>query len=499
MNQTTATVPPAPVPVRWIARADFPTWLPPMLVKELRQGLRTRGFIGSLIVFHLIMVIAFASTLEITTASGLRGAFNSLNGFYWTLLGVILFLVGPVRAINSLRQEIDQHTVDLLVLTRLSAWRIVLGKWGSLLAQLGLIVLTALPYGVMRYFFGSVDLLGDLRTIAVMFFVGAVLCAAGLWASTLPKIFRVILPIMLVLLFQSFGVARVMSTAAGTRPGGPFIGMMTGSWSQLLFGVIALVLFLLLSVRRLAPPAENHSLSSRLLALGIFVLGLVLGGTGRLAPEHAFGFFLMMLVIAIEVSEDRLPLSVHLPAWARRHVAGRAVALTLLPGWPSAAVFIAGVFAVLAAVALLGGFALRLNGARVAWVFVLAWQALVAPALIMSFLPRQSSMRLGSGGYFVIQGLFGIISIIAVNAGMASLTQNRALGDALEWFSHLLPMSSFWIGASIAGKRDFTAGEIAGQAAALAVVLWLCWRQSRPYREALARIRRGPAGPPSAP
>jgi ABC-type transport system involved in multi-copper enzyme maturation permease subunit len=491
-----ASVPPRLLaPVRWPVRADFPGWFPPMLVKELRQGLRTRGFIGSFVVFHLVMVIAFVWTIEITDASGLRGAFNSLNGFFWTLLGAILLLIGPMRAVNSLREEIDHRTLDLLVLSRLSAWRIVLGKWGSLLAQLGLIVLTALPYGVLRYFFGSVDLAGDLRILGGMFFASAVLCAAGTWASTLPKVFRVIIPIALVLSFQGLGVSRVLSSAASGRASSPFPTFSSGSWSQVVFGLVVLTLFLLLSVRRLAPPAENHSLMSRLLALGVLLLGGLLGGSGRMQPEHAFAFILMMVVIAIELSEDRLPMSVHLPDWLRRNRAGRAVGLALLPGWPSAAIFMAAVLGGLALLVLAGGQALRIDVGRAAWVLVLGWQALVAPALIVSFLPRHSSMRLGSGGYFAIQGMFGIISIVAATSNLATL----ATGNALEWLSHVLPMSSFWLGLTIVSKRAFTGGELAGQLLALAVVLWLCWRQSLLYRESLARIRRGPDVPASAP
>ena len=497
MSESAATaLPPRLAPARWPDRADFPTWLPPMLVKELRQGLRTRGFIGSFVFFHLVMVIAFVWTIEITAASGLRGAFNSLNGFFWTLLGAVLLLSGPLRAVGSLRDEIDHRTLDLLVLTRLSVWRIVLGKWFALLAQLTLIVLTALPYGVIRYFFGSVDLAGDLRLVAGMFFGSAVLCAAGIWVSTMPKMFRVLIPIGLVFFVQGTVFSRAFS--GGAFRSGPFAALATGSWSQLMFGLVVLVLFLLLAVRRLAPPAENHSLLSRLLALGILVLGALLGGSGRFQPEHAFGFIVMMVVIAIELSEDRLPMSVHLPTWLQRRRAGRVAGLALLPGWPSASIFVAIVLGALALLLLAGGQALRVDVGRAAWVLTLAWPMLVAPALLVSFLPAHSSMRLGSGGYFVIQGLFGIISIISSTSNVTGLTNNTAVNATLEWLSHVLPMSSFWLGLSIIGRRNFTGGEIAGQLVVLGVILWLAWRQSRGYREALARIRRGAVTPPPA-
>ena len=56
---TTATAPAAAAPVApaaSIVARDFPGWLPPMLVKELRQGLRTRGFVSTLVGFQAVKV-----------------------------------------------------------------------------------------------------------------------------------------------------------------------------------------------------------------------------------------------------------------------------------------------------------------------------------------------------------------------------------------------------------------------------------------------------------
>ena len=37
--------------------ADFPDWFGPMLVKELRQGLKTRGFVFSFIGLQTVLVL----------------------------------------------------------------------------------------------------------------------------------------------------------------------------------------------------------------------------------------------------------------------------------------------------------------------------------------------------------------------------------------------------------------------------------------------------------
>ena len=42
---------------------DFPTWVPAVLVKELRQGLHTRGFFAIVVLFHAVMVVAMTTTV----------------------------------------------------------------------------------------------------------------------------------------------------------------------------------------------------------------------------------------------------------------------------------------------------------------------------------------------------------------------------------------------------------------------------------------------------
>src|SRR3954469_2638167 len=117
-----ASAAPLPVPVK---RGDFPTWLPAMLVKELRQGLRTRGFVGAFIVFQVIMVLLMVGTVFGSIfGSGMPQAViaNTITNFFWSLLGAQLLIATPARALGTLQVELDSRGLDLLVLTRLTAW-----------------------------------------------------------------------------------------------------------------------------------------------------------------------------------------------------------------------------------------------------------------------------------------------------------------------------------------------------------------------------------------
>ncbi len=499
MNAPAATVsPPAGL------TAEFPGWLPAMLVKELRQGLRAKGFVATFLIFHLVAVVVFWWTLEINSASGLRETFNWLNGVFWGLLNLMLLLVVPLRGLGGLRQEIEQRTLDLLMLTRMTAWRIVLGKWIALVAQAALFLAALLPYGVVRYFFGSVDLQDDLRQAAGMFGVSITIAAAALWVSALPKLFRILMPIGLFFAVQSMGMATVlMATVSGrTRAGvmrSPFQVMDLGAVAVI---VLLLLTFLGLAVRRIAPPAENHSVSARLLALvvllGAAVSSLVLRGFGG-SNFMIVGLLALMIVAAVELARDCLPMGSHWRWWHGRGKIRAALGRLFLPGWVSAGLFAAfglGLLALLGFV-LKGWQPPRMSASEFAWWLVLAWQALVFPALLLSFLPTTSTMRMGGTGYFVIQGLFATFSLLSAN-NAAGYFAGEGVARVLSALCEILPVSSFWLGANLM-QKDLTVPHLIGQGVVFATLLWLYLRQAQPYWRQLNSVaqRIATSAPPA--
>src|SRR5262245_13551218 len=200
MSTATALNPASPIAA---PRLDFPTWLPAMLVKELRQGLRTKGFVGALVGFQVVMTLV---TVFAIAGGSDSSTYQTLQVAYWLVLSAQLLLITPARAIAGLQSELESRSIDLLLLTRLTAWRVVLGKWCSLLVQAALLVIALLPYGVARYFFGSVDLTGELKLIVALFAVSGVITAAALWSSALSKITRAGLGLLLLFGFQFTGI-----------------------------------------------------------------------------------------------------------------------------------------------------------------------------------------------------------------------------------------------------------------------------------------------------
>ena len=122
---------------------DYGDRVSPLAVKEWRQGLRSQAFTTPFILFHTLLVMQALMQLDERTSRGIAGAF-------WFFLLVLLVLVLPLRSLGAMGEERDGNTLDALVLTSMSPFRIVGGKW---LATAGLLAVTgvsALPALLVR-------------------------------------------------------------------------------------------------------------------------------------------------------------------------------------------------------------------------------------------------------------------------------------------------------------------------------------------------------------
>jgi hypothetical protein len=155
---------------------DFPDWLPAMLVKELRQGMRATMFITP------FMAVQFLAALAVAFEYRQGGAGGVASPFWFVAFGVV-GLVMPFRGFSALREESDGGNSSLLMLGGLSRWQIVLGKWLVQQVLSGLTLLSLLPYLLVRYFIGGFELIPNaLMTVNVMM-AGAGVSACIIGAS----------------------------------------------------------------------------------------------------------------------------------------------------------------------------------------------------------------------------------------------------------------------------------------------------------------------------
>lgn len=312
---------------------DFSDRLSPIIVKELRQGLRTRTFVALFIgIQALMMIVVLVSLLSAGAGNNSSGG----TGFFWALIGIPVLLVMPLRGLGVVSNEIKANTLELVLLTRLSARRIILGKWLAIVAQTAIFVCAVLPYVVLRYFLGGINLADELIILALMMVASTVFTAMAVGVSPYQnRLTKVLLWIgiligaqMILPLFFFVGIAR------GVMPTLPLDGWVS-IFAVLALGGLVVMLMLEVGAARIAPEAENHALSQRILAAAMLIPPIILVALGSpMAPVIAFlAVALIIPTIAVSVCETvRWNPGIY-RKFARRGWIGRLAGRFLTPGW----------------------------------------------------------------------------------------------------------------------------------------------------------------------
>ena len=162
---------------------DLPERFGPMTVKELRQSLRRTSFVYPFIAIHLFATIAIYAEFQIgvrpsggSTPAVLAWDVDHIGMFWWVAMG-ICGIIMPLSGFLLMPQEIEEGNHELLLLTTLSRWQIVFGKF-FMLWGLSILTLTSLlPYIIIRYFIGGIEWFHELAN------TGSVICAAAIIAT----------------------------------------------------------------------------------------------------------------------------------------------------------------------------------------------------------------------------------------------------------------------------------------------------------------------------
>lgn len=162
---------------------EFPDWLDPMVVKELRQGLRASWFLGPFI--GIQMACLGLIWIEYRAANGGAALASEEIGhqFFWGLVFLTLGGVLPLRSLTGLSGDLAGDGTRLVLLAGISRWRIVMGKWLTQMMLAGLTAISLMPYAIVRYFFGGVEFLPNLLTLGCALGVAAAMNALLLGAS----------------------------------------------------------------------------------------------------------------------------------------------------------------------------------------------------------------------------------------------------------------------------------------------------------------------------
>jgi hypothetical protein len=450
--------------------SDFPDRLSPMLVKELRQGMRARSFTLLFLIFQgllaFILLVAGASF-----ENDLAGSFAS--GVIFTLFSIAVLVIQPMRAANALSAEITGNTIEMMVLTRLSAWRIVFGKWIAIVSQSALILTSIIPYLILRYFLGGMVLVGELVFLCLIFLTSMALTAVivGL-SATAAKLARA-LPLLgiFVLLggLPSF-LFRGMSSGLGMSY---FTFASTEAW----IGVAAYLGFigylgwcaLSFGTASIAPVSENHATLRRIIALVLAGIAVGLAYLPGMEPETLMLIFEVILAPALIVAltEPAIPLPPLLAPFLKRGLLGRHASLFLLPGWPSGVNFSIGLIALSIA-----GMALSFLGAgysdfhQTAIPYLALLGGILLPALLSAVFSKQETKRFSNFLIF-------LIGAVVISVGAMILTSTLTGVGSLLWLFIWNPLVALYMGSSSHYNLELVTVALMIVDGTLLLLLWL--------------------------
>lgn len=260
---------------------DFSLKLPALAVKELRQGLRMRGFIliltAASILFSLLFITGFVLETNSFYISAL--AHFDISSIFWGIVAFIFLLVIPLRLAGSINHETSTRKADLLLLTKLTPWKIVWGKWLSAMLQASLIACSLFPFFILRYYYGGVDLANDFYIFIIFILASGLFSSITLWLSGTHIIFR----ILVLLTGGSFFLYAIIASIVAYSLTGSYFSIF--GYSSFNFAIaslvaydlaIAILIFITLASKHLSPPAANVSIRLRYALLGTFIPNFIL-------------------------------------------------------------------------------------------------------------------------------------------------------------------------------------------------------------------------------
>lgn len=307
----------------------------PIVVKELRQHLRTRTFwvFFSLMLLSClgISMVAFVAANE-SEKAGMATFF----AFYVTL-SIVQHFVIPYTAYRSMAREQEDETWVLLSLTGLGPRRILAGKLSSFVLQGLLYASAAAPFLLFSYYLNGID----LPTIALAITVGAafqvflVSVAVSLATLAETKLVRSLLHFV-VLGSLAIGVTTGTSLTIALSEElhrATFDTELLLAVASAIFAMVTTALLLFeAAASRLSMATEPYARGPRVMfaiqalgGVGAFCIGWAIDGSDELLAGAAIALSLYVAFVGLFIASDR-------DSMAKNHWASSSRYALLSPG-----------------------------------------------------------------------------------------------------------------------------------------------------------------------
>ena len=202
-----------------------------MTTKELRQSLRRGSFVFPFLGIQLLALAAIvvefqAGAMDSVDKSGvglLNPALMWESGPFWMVVSLFCALVLPLGGIMLMGQELEEGNHELLLLTKVSRWRVVCGKFITLWGLCALTFLSLLPYVVIRYLVGGIEWWYELACAGTVLGISAIFCAGVIGASAFKNMG---VKIIVLILFLGSVMAGTSTTLVGFFYGSRSAGLI---------------------------------------------------------------------------------------------------------------------------------------------------------------------------------------------------------------------------------------------------------------------------------
>ncbi|MBL7140999.1 MAG: hypothetical protein ISS74_08825, partial [Planctomycetes bacterium] len=314
--------------------AYFDRRISPIVVKELRQAVRSRFIVGMFLFFLGVelLIVGLYLLAEPTAAQSMTGG-SGLAAWLYGLLTFVCVILVPAYSGIRLAWERSGVQSDLLFTTTISAGSIIRGKLLTAVILIALLYSAFAPFIVLTYLLRGVDLLEIAMALGLTFIYGMAasqfaLLLGSVQTGTLGKVFMGLFALGAII--GAPIVLAVLTFTVSLGGPGPVYGGSPNMWAvQGTFAAITLAgtgFLYTLSVALLMPPSANRMRPVRLyltalwlVLLGGAVLWWVLGDADEFVMAWAFVFeSLFVIVMLIAVSERET-----LGTRVRRHIPRR--------------------------------------------------------------------------------------------------------------------------------------------------------------------------------
>jgi hypothetical protein len=245
-------------------------WLNPILIKEARQSLKSRQFI---VTFFLLLVTSCCWTvigvvINTPNVYYLPTGSSMIIGYYFVLAVPVMGMV-PLAAQRSLAAEIDDSTFEMLSITNLTAFRIVMGKLNSSVLQMLIYFAAVVPCLAFTFLLRGVDLLSIVVVVVLVATVSLLVTTFALMLATVTPSRAgqtiSILVTMVVILVAQFTCGTIALEGILTSNISLTLEELPPLGTFMVISVSFMALFVKAAAARIAPVTENRSTGLRYL------------------------------------------------------------------------------------------------------------------------------------------------------------------------------------------------------------------------------------------